>query len=330
MFWGNHAATDGGAVYTFSDLLLRNNDFIGNTAGDKGAGLHNNSSNVTLLNTIAIDHDGPGAEIFHESGMGSVDLDNLLHFDNDIDLSSGSDASLLGNEITLDPGFVFYDPDGDCEDSDLRLSADSPALDQGDGAFDPHLGALTEPCELADVPGDGIDQDCDGLDDCFADGDGDGYGVGLPRPGTTLQCDGPGEAPLSGDCDDADATVHPGQIEVPADGIDQDCDGLESCYPDDDLDGFGTDTPTAASEVLTCLAPGVSNNTGDCDDANGSVNPGAVEVCDDIDNDCDGQADLVCNDTAYEPPPAGCDCNHAPPGVPILLLGVLGLAQRRR
>jgi hypothetical protein len=61
----------------------------------------------------------------------------------------------------------------------------------------------------AEIPYDGIDQDCDPstADD---DLDGDGYGVG------------------DGDCDDANPDRNPGAIDVPDDGIDQDCDGEDA------------------------------------------------------------------------------------------------------
>ncbi len=79
--------------------------------------------------------------------------------------------------------------------------------------------------------GDGIDQDCDGEEWCFLDADDDGYrhdSDGLPS--TDFDCTAPGlahrDAP-AGDCDDTAPTVHPDAYEWPADGIDQDCDGID-------------------------------------------------------------------------------------------------------
>ncbi len=69
------------------------------------------------------------------------------------------------------------------------------------------------------------------------------------------------------DCDDHDANVHPGQDEIPYDGVDNDCD---EGTPDDDLDGDGHGIET------------------DCDDGDDAINPDATEICDGIDNDCDG------------------------------------------
>ena len=42
------------------------------------------------------------------------------------------------------------------------------------------------------------------------------------------------------DCDDSAPEINPTALEVPADGIDQDCDGYEICYTDNDADGYGT------------------------------------------------------------------------------------------
>lgn len=75
------------------------------------------------------------------------------------------------------------------------------------------------------------------------------------------------------DCNDRDASVHPGATETCGDGIDQDCSGGDiPCIPYDD-DGDGT--PDAQ----------------DCAPNDPTVYPGAVEICNDQDDDCDGQID---------------------------------------
>jgi len=81
------------------------------------------------------------------------------------------------------------------------------------------------------------------------------------------------------DCDDDDATRHPGAMEV-CDGRDNDCDEM---VPADEVDGDG-------DGVRLCAA--------DCDDADPARWPGAPEVADDcIDNNCDGEGDLACAPT---------------------------------
>lgn len=71
------------------------------------------------------------------------------------------------------------------------------------------------------------------------------------------------------------------------------CDGAEvvdagSYYPDADGDGFGD---ADATPVAACVAPaGTVDNGQDCDDGEQDVYPGQPELCDGLDNDCDGDA----------------------------------------
>ena len=97
------------------------------------------------------------------------------------------------------------------------------------------------------------------------------------------------------DCDDHDASVHPGATEY-CDGEDNDCDGnvddwavdAPVTWEDDDNDGYGD--PSASTQE--CHPPvGNVYNDDDCDDQNASSHPDGVEYCDGEDNDCDGSVD---------------------------------------
>ena len=126
----------------------------------------------------------------------------------------------------------------------------------------------------------------------YMDSDGDGFG----DPATAIGgCSQPAGYILDGtDCDDTDPNINPNGTEI-CDGIDNNCDGVidegfssVSYYADNDGDGFG-DPHTS---MMNCTPPSgyVTDNT-DCDDMDVSVYPGAVEICDDKDNNCDGIID---------------------------------------
>jgi len=175
----------------------------------------------------------------------------------------------------------------------------------------------------------GHDEDCDDTT-VGPDIDGDGYS---PRD----CCNG---STCGTDCDDNLSGINPGAVDG-CGGGDEDCDGTfdESpdsvFYRDQDGDNYGdsSDTVEACSQP-----PGYASTPGDCRDdpsedmpADGiiarEINPGESDVCDELDNDCDGTIDergagVVCGCTT---PGATRGCGLADPsldGVGICRLGV--------
>lgn len=150
---------------------------------------------------------------------------------------------------------------------------------------------------------DDQDNNCDGeideglqLYSYYYDEDQDGFGTASRDTQTCLGMAPSGFVVSDSDCDDQDPSINPAAEEI-CDNIDNNCDGntdenlqLYSYYYDQDQDGFGT----ASRDTQTCLdvAPsGYVVSDADCDDQDAAINPAAEEICDDIDNNCDGNVD---------------------------------------
>ncbi|MAA80315.1 MAG: hypothetical protein CL916_13760, partial [Deltaproteobacteria bacterium] len=146
---------------------------------------------------------------------------------------------------------------------------------------------------------DGADNNCDGVIDegvqsiFYADVDGDGFGI----EDEMIEACSPEEGFVSNgnDCDDSNADIYPGTSEV-CDGLDNNCDDVidgddaidkQEWFQDLDGDGFGS-----AQSLNACFAPsGYVDQGTDCDDSNADIFPGAEEVCNARDDDCDLEID---------------------------------------
>ena len=163
-------------------------------------------------------------------------------------------GSLTLSDLSVDDdGDGYTEIEGDCNDYDAAIYP---------GASDPWA--------------DGVDSDCDGIDGTDFDGD---QVASITSGGS--------------DCDDSAPSVYPGAPEL-CDGLDNDCDGGVDEDPtdpgywsaDDDEDGYGSDI----LQIAACLAPlGYVADHSDCDDSDALIHPGATELCDLVDWDCDGE-----------------------------------------
>ncbi len=183
------------------------------------------------------------------------------------------------------------DKDQVLDTSALVIDADADGVPESEDCDDNNPDAFPDNPEQCD----GVDNDCNGeIDDgvgtaWYTDGDGDGFGAA-----EVIACEQPeGTSTLDGDCDDAASSTYPGAPEQ-CDGVDQSCDGLVDedvlsvWYADSDGDRYGD--PSAVLNECDPPEGYVDDNT-DCDDADASANPGGTEVCDLIDNNCDGSID---------------------------------------
>ena len=134
----------------------------------------------------------------------------------------------------------------------------------------------------------------------------------------TVDIDGDGWSEEDGDCDDAVPTINPSATDIAGDGLDQNCDGTDGV----DVDGDGVASNFSGGEDCDDLDPevvasttyymdldrdgygdlgialesceelgGYVTDSSDCNDADATISPDAVEICDEIDNDCDGLID---------------------------------------
>jgi hypothetical protein len=229
--------------------------------------------------------------------------------------------------------------DGVDRDGDGLTPCQGDCVDnpQVPGSKDIHPGAV-------DDPHDGVDNNCSGRCDETDDVDGDtwtktGFRTTDPSP-IDRAC-----AAAAPDCNDNVASINPGATEIDGNGFDDDCNG--TCDTDADGDGYTRgDGKTGVREPPMAGTAQCAPSVADCDDdpadvRNGTpaamIHPNAPEICDAVDDNCNGQCDegldldgdhfTVCgtvNDAATActwvgsstcPDGAKCDCAEGKPNI---------------
>jgi len=311
-------APDGAGIHVGNALDLRSTILmgqIGSIANDNDDESNTGSSNLYWDNALGNAQEHFASDIFADPGF--RDVGTGCTFDlvtsgagngmGDPGLGAPFDIGIYGGDPTL----TDDDNDGhpstlDCNDADDRAFHGAPERCNGedddcdtvvpsdeidtdgdlfatcDGDCSPDDSGVYPGAPIDDIDvGDLQDVDCDGFDECFADGDGDGVGV---SGNYASAGDGGTCVTIAGDCDDSDGDAFPGQ----------------QWYVDCDGDGAHVPDPTTACSAdeavaLACGAsgPGAASLVpgDDCDDDDADNYPSNAEVCDGADNDCDTDVD---------------------------------------
>ncbi len=249
----------------------------GDTWYTNGVDLSYESTTCDVMTTLSWDFDDittDGSILFKVIYFGSAGVNGTIQLKNLV---------ISGSVVITDGDGDGYSFETDCNDADASIHPDA-----------------TEVCN-------GVDDNCDGFTDegvlltFYADADGDGYGdISI----TTEACEAPdGYVSDNTDCNDEDASINPGAAEI-CNGIDENCNGVADedlifldYYTDADDDGYGD---MSAEPVSSCspVEGSVTDNT-DCNDGDASINPGAEEICNGVDDNCDGNIDEGVTTTFY-------------------------------
>ena len=281
--------------YPSETFQIKNNVFANYTTGQTGVAFH------SIWYTNSADHYGNSSSlsdynVYHIAdatngyiGKATTSFYSSLAAWQAAMLNPGTDA----NSQVADPHFVN-------PATDLHASNQSAVLN-GTGTLPPSYILTDIDCESRTAPHDiGFDQLT--FFTYYADSDNDSYGD-LTNTISVINSTPPaGYVTDSTDCNDGNASINPGATEL-CNGIDDNCDGQidEGCntttwYADNDADNYGDITNSTVSQTQPV---GYVADSTDCNDNNAAINPGATELCNGIDDNCDGQIDEGCNTTTW-------------------------------
>ena len=257
VFLNNRAVTSGGDVFNNASTIL---DHISTSGAQAPSGASQRSRADTLvIRDSYLADSGPGLAIDSFSSNDTHISWILLWNNAGGNWNSPNTVDNGNNLLTVDP---LLQPVVGCDPLALRPGPGSPLLEAGQGGTD--IGAFSGPdtwpdldgdgwpsladCDDDDsavqapqpeIPGNGVDDDCDGFELCWLDADLDEHGEPVAMPSTDLDCTDPHEAAQPNDL----------------------------CPAGDDRVDTDTDSVPDACDPCPLSATGDSDGDGTCDDA---------------------------------------------------------------